>query len=332
MKGVSYLQILINAAEPSLESFKRATGIEFISLNSPASRDSVAVVVQGSSFEKDISIALQLGVPVVVIAGNDMKCVEQATKNFIPDSCILIKQGNDVVTADGKRIANTVGGGIGVRAVVKAAEYALKNKLCPEPLVWFESEPIIEPVVSTVEKNSVKEKKNVIPLHNPAEGILDIARRIVVVFKATPDAESGQTAHDLAFSLNGVHAEVTNKPCSYTLYGNTIEAAVATDKYITCDGKTLTKGSFVEADWLIAEIDASILGSSPKLVDNIYKKAEKIIHVVGDFEKGKLAVDAWRSSWRLDAVVSNKQNYGKYKKAYGDIVITDIGVLAEQLV
>jgi hypothetical protein len=329
---VSYLQILINASITSLEAFKRATGVEFKHLELTSDRDAVAVVVQGSSFEKDISIALQLGVPVVVIAGNDMKCVEQATKNFIPDSCILVKQGNDVVTADGKRIANTVGGGIGVRAVVKAAEYALKNKLCPEPLVWFESEPIIEPVVSTVEKNSVKEKKNVIPLHNPAEGILDIARRIVVVFKATPDAESGQTAHDLAFSLNGVHAEVTNKPCSYTLYGNTIEAAVATDKYITCDGKTLTKGSFVEADWLIAEIDASILGSSPKLVDNIYKKAEKIIHVVGDFEKGKLAVDAWRSSWRLDAVVSNKQNYGKYKKAYGDIVITDIGVLAEQLV
>lgn len=326
------MQILINASITSLEAFKRATGVEFKHLELTSDRDAVAVVVQGSSFEKDISTALSLGVPVVVIAGNNRECVEQATKHFIPESCILIKQDNSVITAEGKKIAETVGGGIGVRAVVKAAEYALKNKLCPEPLVWFESEPIIEPVVSTVEKNSVKEKKNVIPLHNPAEGILDIARRIVVVFKATPDAESGQTAHDLAFSLNGVHAEVTNKPCSYTLYGNTIEAAVATDKYITCDGKTLTKGSFVEADWLIAEIDASILGSSPKLVDNIYKKAEKIIHVVGDFKKGKLAVDAWRSSWRLDAVVSNKQNYGKYKKAYGDIVITDIGVLAEQLV
>ena len=325
------MQILINAAEPSLESFKRATGIEFISLNSPASRDSVAVVVQGSSFEKDISIALQLGVPVVVIAGNDMKCVEQATKNFIPDSCILIKQGNDVVTADGKRIANTVGGGIGVRAVVKAATYAFQNKLCPEPLVWFESEPIIEPVISTVEKNSVKEEKNVIPLHNPAEGILDIAKRIVVVFKATPDAESWQAARDLASRLNGIHAEITNKPYSYTLYGNSIETAVATGKYVICNGKTLTKGGIVEADWLVVEIDAGILSSFSKLVDSIYRKAEKIIHVVGDFEKGKLAVDAWRSSWRLDAVVSNKQNYGKYKKAYGDIVITDIGVLTEQL-
>jgi len=46
------LQILINAAEPSLESFKRATGIEFISLNSPASRDSVAVVVQEAHLKK----------------------------------------------------------------------------------------------------------------------------------------------------------------------------------------------------------------------------------------------------------------------------------------
>ncbi|HHY41187.1 MAG TPA: hypothetical protein GX502_08065 [Syntrophaceticus sp.] len=325
------MQILINTSKTSLETFKRATGVEFRPLESTSDRDAVAVVVQGNSFEKDISTAIQFGVPVVVVAGNDRECVEQATKYFIPESCILTKQNNSVVTADGKKIAETVGGGIGVRAVVKAAEYALKNKLCPEPLVWIESEPTIEPVISTVEKNSVKEKKNVIPLHNPAEGILDIAKRIVVVFKATPDAESGKAAYDLATSLNGVHAELANKQCSYCLYGNTIEDAVATGKYITCDGKTMTKGSFVETDWLVVEIDTSILASSPKLVDSIYKKADKIVHVVGDYEKGKLAIDAWRSSWRLDAVVSNKQNYGKYKKAYGDIVITDIGVLTEQL-
>lgn len=324
------MQILINAAEPSLESFKRATGIEFISLNSPASRDSVAVVVQGSSFEKDISIALQLGVPVVVIAGNDMKCVEQATKNFIPDSCILIKQGNDVVTADGKRIANTVGGGIGVRAVVKAATYAYQNKLCPEPLIWIESEPIIEPVLNTTEE-SIKENKSVTPMPSAADNILDLAKRIVIVFKATPDAESWQAARDLASRLNGIHAEITNKPYSYTLYGNSIETAVATGKYVICNGKTLTKGGIVEADWLVVEIDAGILSSFPKLVDSIYRKAEKIIHVVGDFEKGKLAVDAWRSSWRLDAIVPNQREYEKYRKAYGNIVLTDITALAKQM-
>ena len=324
------MQILINAAEPSLESFKRATGIEFISLNSPASRDSVAVVVQGSSFEKDISIALQLGVPVVVVAGNDMKCVEQATKNFIPDSCILIKQGNDVVTADGKKIAETVGGGIGVRAVVKAATYAFQNKLCPEPLIWIESEPIIEPVLNTTEE-SIKENKSVTPMQSAADNILDLAKRIVIVFKATPDAESWQAARDLASRLNGIHAEITNKPYSYTLYGNSIETAVATGKYVICNGKTLTKGGIVEADWLVVEIDGGILSSFPKLVDSIYRKAEKIIHVVGDFEKGKLAVDAWRSSWRLDAIVPNQREYEKYRKAYGNIVLTDITALAKQM-
>jgi len=324
------LQILINAAEPSLESFRRATGIEFISLNSPASRDSVAVVVQGSSFEKDISTALSLGVPVVVVAGNDMKCVEHATKNFIPDSCILIKQGNDVVTADGKKIAETVGGGIGVRAVVKAATYAFQNKLCPEPLVWFESEPIIEPVLNTTEE-SIKENKSVTPMQSAADNILDLAKRIVIVFKATPDAESWQAARDLASRLNGIHAEITNKPYSYTLYGNSIETAVATGKYVICNGKTLTKGGIVEADWLVVEIDAGILSSFPKLVDSIYRKAEKIIHVVGDFEKGKLAVDAWRSSWRLDAIVPNQREYEKYRKAYGNIVLTDITALAKQM-
>jgi len=324
------LQILINATEPTLESFKKVTGIEFISLNSPASRDSVAVVVQGNSFEKDISTSVKLGIPVVVVAGNDMKCVEQATKYFIPESCILTKQNNSVVTADGNKIAETVGGGIGVRAVVKAAEYAFENKLCPEPLVWLESEPIIEPVI-TIDEDK-KEKKNVIPLRDPAEEILDIAKRIVVVLKATPDAESGKAAHDLATSLYGVHAELASKPRAFALYGNAVEEAVATGKYIACDGKTLTKGSFVEAGWLVVEIDTGFLASSPKLVDSIYKKADKIVHVVGDFEKGKVAVDAWRSNWKLDAIISSRQNYGRYKKAYGDIVATDICHFAEKIV
>jgi len=153
----------------------------------------------------------------------------------------------------------------------------------------------------------------------------------VVVFKATPDAESGKAAYDLATSLNGVHAELANKQCSYCLYGNTIEDAVATGKYVICNGKTLTKGGIVEADWLVVEIDAGILSSFPKLVDSIYRKAEKIIHVVGDFEKGKLAVDAWRSSWRLDVIVPNQREYEKYRKAYGNIVLTDITALAKQM-
>ena len=135
------MQILINAAEPSLESFKRATGIEFISLNSPASRDSVAVVVQGSSFEKDISIALQLGVPVVVVAGNDRECVEHATKHFIPDSCILIKQGT--MSSQTVKDCKHCRWGIGLGSC-KSRRICLKNKLCPEPLVWIESEPSID--------------------------------------------------------------------------------------------------------------------------------------------------------------------------------------------
>lgn len=323
------MQILMNVSEISLEAFKRATGIEFISLNSPASHDSVAAVIQGNSFEMDLETAVGKGIPVVVVAGNDRDCVEQATKHFISESCIILKQDNTVITADGKKIAETVGGGIGVRAVVKAAEYAFKNKLCPEPIVWFETEPTIEPVIA---EESNKEKSNVIPLRNPAEGILDIAKRIVVVFKATPDAESGKAAYDLATSLNGVHAELAIEPQAFALHGNTFEEAVATSKYIACDGESLTNSSFVETEWLVVEIDADILTSFPKLVDSIYKRAEKIVHVVGDFEKGKVAVDAWRSSWKLDAIISSRHDYGRYKKEYGNIVMTDICHFVEKMI
>lgn len=322
------MQILINASKPSLDAFKRATGVDFAPLDSPAGKDSAAVVVQGNSFEKDISASIRLGIPVVVVAGNDMKCAEQAAKHFIPESCIILKQGDSVVTVDGKKIADTVGGGIGVRAVVKAAEYAIKNKLCPEPLVWVEPEPF-----SVLEED--KKENNVISLHAQdasAGSLLDLAKKIVVVFKATPDAESGKAAHDLAICIQGIHAELASKPCSYTMYGKTIEEAAATNRYVAYNGKTLTKGSFLDTEWLVTEIDTDILATSPELVDNIYKKAVKIVHVVGDYEKGKTAIDAWLSSWRLDAIVPSEQNYHRYKKVYGDIVITDIGALASQLV
>jgi hypothetical protein len=329
------LQILINTTESSLESFKRATGIEFTGFNSSTGQDSVAVVIQGSSFDRDISNAIGMGIPVVVIAGNAQECVEKAKKHFIPEPCIILKKDNSVVTAEGKKIAEAVGGGIGVRAAVKVAEYALKNKLCPEPLIWFETEPTIEPVITTNEvntkKETKKEKKNVIPLRNPAEDIVDIAKKAVVVFKATPDADSGRAARDLSASLNGVHAELANEPRSYALYGDTVDEAVATGKYISCNGKALISSSFVETDWLVVEIDTDILASCPKLVDRIYKKADKIVHVVGDFEKGKLAIDAWRSNWKLDAIVSPGRDVSRYKNVYGNIVTTDICRLTEKM-
>jgi len=326
---VTYLQILINATKSSLDAFKRATGVDFVTLDSPAGKDSAAVVVQGNSFEKDISASIRLGIPVVVVAGNDMMCAKQATQHFIPEPCIILKQGDNVVTVDGKKIADTVGKGIGVRAVVKAVEYALKNKLCPEPLVWVETEPEL---FNVLEED--KKENNVISHTQDAtaDSFLELAKKIVVVFKATPDAESGKAAHDLAICIKGVHAELASKPRSFSMYyGKTIEEAVATNRYVTYDGKTLTKGSFLDTEWLVTEIDADILASAPELVDSIYRKACKVVHVVGDFEKGKTAIDAWLSSWKLDFIVPSKHNYERYKKVYGDIVITNIDALASQL-
>lgn len=347
------MQILINTPESSLDAFERATGVDFVPLGSDIDgKESVAVVVQGNSFEKDILSSIRLGIPVVVVAGNNTECAEQAVKNFIPERCIILKQGSSVVTADGEKIADTVGGGIGVKAVVKAAEYALKNKLYPEPLVWFESEPVVEftePVIDindftkenssrnksiTKENESKKSKEDTISFFNQdvaADNLLNLSKKFIIVFKTTPDAESGKAAYSLTAALNGVHAELAEKPLSYTMYGDTITDAVATGRYITSNGKTLVKGNFLETNLLVVEIDARVLTTSPKLVDNIYKKADKIIHVVGDYEMGKPAIDAWKSNWKLDAIVSSKQNYEKYKKDYGDTVITDINILAKQL-
>lgn len=355
------MKILINAEADKLELYARSTGTTFLPLKKPESiDDAVAVVVQGSSFRKDIETSVVLNVPVVVVAGSDNKagqeCAREAVRCGIPEACVLLKKGDKVCSLDGREIAETVKG-IGVRAVLKAARYALENKLYPEPLIWQEDEeePVVEedpvlfeepehpakrqeklPKPSPVRQEQKNTGNNVVRLSRGSdaelrvEGVLEMSRKVAVVLKATPDADSGEVARDLAEKLSGAHLEISSTPESYRLYGETPEKAAESGKYMACTGSTFIGTGYMSAEWLIVELDAAVLTAMPNLVDAIYKKAEKVIHAVGGFKEGQAAVKTWlESGWKLDAVVPSA-GFERFKDAFGKIVFPNAAALAAQ--
>ncbi|MDN5375123.1 MAG: hypothetical protein PWQ39_163 [Thermacetogenium sp.] len=344
------MQVFINAGPDKIESFAKATNISFKPLSEarPAG-DAVAVVVQGASFKDDLPVSVGLGVPVVVVAGNESagEFIEDALKFGVPEPCILVKRGDRVCGLDGREIAPAVGRGIGIRAVVKAAEHALKNGLYPEPLVWVEEEePVVfqepeppgegHPEAKPPELPAKEARPKVVPLAREAgvearlEGILEMAERILAVFRSTSDAESGPVARDLAARLDGVHLELSPKPSSYAFYGKTLEEALRSGKYLYASSSAFAGNGYAGAKWLIVEIDVEIMPSLPALVDKIYRRAEKIIHAVGEKE-GQAALKTWlESGWKLEAVVPNRSVFDSIKRAFGKIVFPDASALVAQ--
>lgn len=352
------MKILINAEASKLELYARSTGTEFLPLEDPGNAEgAVAVVVQGTSFQKDLETSVALNVPVVVVAGNDNRvgqnCAREAARWGIPEACILLKKGDKVCSLDGREIAESAKG-IGVRAVLKAAQYALDNKLYPEPLIWQEDEeePVLFEEPPQPEQPAKQEEKpqktspvrqeqknagnNVVRLSRGSdaemrvEGVLEMSRKVAVVLKATPDADSGKVARDLAVKLSGAHLEISSAPESYRLYGETPEKAAESGKYMVCTGSAFIGTGYMSAEWLIVELDAAVLTAMPNLVDAIYKKAEKMIHAVGGFKEGQAAVKTWLDSgWKLDAVVPSA-GFERFKDAFGKIVFPNAAVLAAQ--
>lgn len=342
------MRILMNVETERLNLYTRFTGEKFCSFKEYENAvDAVAVVIQGTSFQEDLEISLTFNIPVIVVAGsNNMAGQEYARKAAhlgVPDSCIVIKKEDKVCALDGREIAGAVRG-IGVKAIVQAARYALDNKLYPELLVWEEEgEPVAaeeEPVVfdeQLSKSSSSKQCQNGVARLSKesdaslrVEGVLQTSRKVAVVLKATPDADSGKVAKNLAEDLNGLHFELSNTPESYKLYGKTIEKAVESGKYIVFTGNTFIGTGYISAEWLIVELDAAILTAIPDLVDTIYKKAEKMIHAVGEFKEGQSAVKTWlESGWKLDAIVPNK-GFERFKEAFGKIVYPSAAALAAQ--
>lgn len=360
------MKLLLRAPEEKLKAMSRlVSGVEFVPFSAPAGEGCAAVVVQGSGFSEDLAAAVSFGVPVVVVAGCETvgaDCIAQALFYGVPGSCILIKKGDDVCSYDGKRLCPAHSRGIGVQAVVLAAEQALEKGLYPEVLVWEEPDemlpagkgtavgeaveapapggqgmssgniPVAVPAgkeetasVSASERGARQEAKEAAPDALEFGAVLDLAERVVAVFRVGT-CSSGGAAKKVADALGGVHLELSPEPMSFALYGRTPEEAVASEKYMFSDGASVKARGFLGAKWLVVEADTGV--AYPEALNVVHDRAEKVIHVVGDIEEGKTMVEAFTvHGWKLDAVVAESPGIAeKVRRAFGSLFCPDPAV------
>jgi len=342
------LQILINLPQDKIEKINKISKCKFTGLDFRAGKESVAVIVEGENFAANINKAITLDIPVVVIAGAKNKkageeIAREACSYGIPDQCIILKDGDNITSLDG-RVLGTSKRGIGYRLLEQICEDALKNELYPEILIWEEPQETGEKLQAVIEEASVEELSHVVkkkpaaktpgPEQEPQkpeiartdiETFLKSAKDITVVFKTTSSSNSSRVSQIISDRLEAVHLEIAESPCSYVYYADSKDSALETGKYAYSDGRTV-EGVKPDSRQLVVEIDAvKIDDKSPvsEAMILVYEKASRIIHVAGsDLKETKTAIDSWLAGkFKLDGVIyTDLANAHELKKTYQDLV------------
>lgn len=323
------LQRLVFAApEEAFRQAARTAGVECVSLNGSVPPPGSAVVLlrpRGNSrVEETLGILRDVaafGVPVIVIAGSRDPVGEaflcEAGLCGVPGECVLFVEGGKVVDATGEVVAEALRGrGIGINAVVRAAERAVRENLVPEPALWESDLPAEEEALweaGREAESSVKipaqpeaprETEQVRP--SPVEEFLSVcggAEKVVAVF----GVKSGVGATTVAACLAGVltdhgafHLEVSPSPTGYVYYGASPLQAVSAGTYAYFDGAKLA-GEIRRAGILVADV------SLPDLVDAAYERAACVVIVTDgspvSFRKVQGLV---RGGWKCDVLVVNR--------------------------
>jgi len=339
------LQILINLPQGKIEKINKLSKHEFADFDSSANKEAVAVVVEGDNFTDAIDKAIRLDIPVVVIAGtnnkNGKKTAEEAFSYGIPEQCIILKDGDNIISLDGNVIGRSKRG-IGYRLLEQICEDAFKNGLYPEMLIWEESQKAGEELQAVIEKAGIEElppvakkkpaAKTPVPeqelqkpeiIRTDIETFLKPAEDITVVFKTTSSSNSSRVSQVISEHLKAVHLEVTESPCSYAYYAENKDDALKTGKYAYSDGKT---AEGVRPDRrLVVEIDAAEADVAPAVREAMvlmYEKASRIVHVAGsNLKETKTAIDGWLAgNFKLDGVIyTDLENAHELRKAYTDL-------------
>jgi len=308
------LKVLINADKPKIEFLSKVTNHEFIPLS--AKTGEAVILLPENSFDSDMNTALTLNIPVVVIAGrSDSSTVMKAKDAGIPEECILIKEKDQTLSADGKIRYSSAKRGIPVRAALEAVERAIKNNLYPEILIWQEETPKIEKPAGIKEQVAVNKPEP--PAVKPEElkpvqnDVYSLAGEVIAVFRTVPGADSGRVSYEIAKAKDGIHMELSAEPVSWRYYGQTFQEALNSGKYIHSNGSKLS-GKNLGSRVLIVEVDPLL--PSPEALDEAYQKASKIVHVASNARESVEALTAWvKSGWKLDVVLAEGEIYDAVK-------------------
>lgn len=334
------MRILTAFPKEQIIQFNRVNNI-FSDLSDFDAADSVVLVIEGEDFSLNLSTAIGLSIPVIVIAGlkgTGQKYMQEAQDCGVPDRCIIFKDNENIIAADGYKFGQS-SMGINIKTMSEIASYVLENRLFPDIYVWREPETKQGPVQNgpqvwqepnqqatrQTKPNTQKSR----PIHEQAR-TEKIKKRIVTedlltflsktkvlgVLKSVPTINSATIAKMLAERLNGIHLEVNNNPNSYQQYDSGKENAMQ-NLYAFTNGKTVDYGAF-EFEWIVVEINPLMLD----VMGVVYEQASQIIYVVESLDESESALDMWiEGGYKLDAIISDPINLTPYKYKYGDKVM-----------
>lgn len=302
------MNLIINDTPEKRKTLSSFTGEVF---NSPAeiNSDSVYLCVRDSSM--DLDEAVKSGCPVVVIAGVRDKAgetiIQKAKSLGIPDECIVVKNGESVKTCSGADLGPAVRDGISVRQAVKAAEYAHQKKLYPEMLIWEEPAQSPKSQEETIWSPPAQEQKKTkpapkIPAVKTHESVPmdfdDFLKDYSIVLGIVLEGDSPGLFKEVAAQLNACHVEMADKPTSYRAYADNLDEAL-TKGYGYANQKT----AMVPVGTKKAVVEVTLTDIQPDMLDKVYNRAEKIIHVAG---VGSVpAVKDWLTSgYKLDIIAT----------------------------
>lgn len=330
------MQVLTAFPKEILSQFNRVSNI-FTDFSAQITADSVALVVEGENFSSNLSTAAELNIPVVVIAGlksTGQKYMQEAQEYGIPERCIIFKDQNNIISADGYKYGESPKG-INIKMLTEIADHALKNQLFPELYIWKEPDLQVWPSQKQPKQELQKPSKQEPaqdrqqdppkPENNHKSRIKHILSedlsvfltkaQVLAVFKSVPTINSAPVAKVLAEKLNGIHLEINNEPRSFQQYAPSKEKAMQ-ESYAFSNGKSVSYGAS-EFKWIIVEINPSMLD----VMGAVYGQAAKTIYVVENFDESEPALDMWiDGGYKLDAIIPDSINMAAYKEKYGDKV------------
>ncbi|WP_027719144.1 hypothetical protein [Desulfovirgula thermocuniculi] len=169
--------------------------------------------------------------------------------------------------------------------------------------------------------------------------LMERAKKVIVLFQSCPGADSSSVAAGLVKAVGdgALHLEVGGTPVSYARYGESPDAAVAGGKYAFCDGRTVLGADRRELyECIVAEVRVPL--GNPQVVDEVYRSAHRVVHVVGhsfkDATESVRNVQLWLDSemkLRLDALVVDRVPEGShvvelYRGNFGDRIGMIVGI------
>lgn len=317
-------KLVVTAPEEVAGQIARQAGVECTPFNGAAPSPGTVVVVlrprAGGRVEEAFAAvrkASVFGVPVLVVAGVRDAVGEQFLREAeicgVPGECVLFVDGGRVVDAAGTPLGDALRGtGIGVSAVVSAAERAVKENLIPEIALWEgegEEEALWEP--DSVDENStIAAGTGITAREEPrakAASLLDdffaAAEGAVAVFGVKSGVGATTVAACLAGVLadrSGFHLEIAPSPTGYVYYGSSPLQAVSSGQYAFFDGSKVN-GEARRTGILVADV------SVPEAVDAVYDRAGCVVVVADGSPVSFRKVQSWiKGGWRLDVLVVNR--------------------------